>query len=185
VLVAIDHYSKWCEAKVVADHGAGTAARFLEDEVICRYGVPRFVLIDNGGEWAAEFDTMCSDYNIHHQRIAPHWPQCNGMAERLIQTIKHGVTILSSTPDNTDRWDEQLAKVMFGYRCGVQSSTRFSPFMILTGRTPRLRADNYLQALTTEIDDTTNVETMAEQFVQKVTLIASIHETVLRNIEQA
>lgn len=57
--------------------------------------------------------------------------------------------------------------------------------MILTGRTPRLRADNYLQALTAEIDDTTNVETMAEQFMQKVTLIASIHETVLLNVEQA
>ncbi len=47
--------------------------------------------------------------------------------------------------------------------------------MILTGRTPRLRANNYLQALTAEIDDTTNVETMAEQFMQKVTLIAGIH----------
>jgi hypothetical protein len=107
------------------------------------------------------------------------------MAERLIQTIKHGVTILSSTPDNTNCWDEQLAKVMFGYRCGVQSSTKFSPFMILIGHTPRLRADNYLQALTAEIDDTTNVETMVEQFMQKVTLIASIHETVLLNVEQA
>jgi hypothetical protein len=185
VLVAIDHYSKWCEAKAVADHGAKTAARFLEDEVICRYGVPRFVLTDNGGEWAAEFDAMCSDYSIHHQRTAPQWPQCNGMAERLIQTIKHGVTILSSTPDNTNCWDEQLAKVMFGYWCGVQSSTKFSPFMILTGRTLRLRADNHLQALTAEIDDTTNVETMAEQFMQKVTLNASIHETILLNVEQA
>ncbi len=183
MLVAIDHYSKWCEAKAVADHGAKTAARFLEDEIICRYGVPRFVLTDNGGECAAEFDTMCSDYHIHHQRTAPHWPQCNGMAKHLTQTIKHGVTILSSTPNNTNCWDEQLAKVMFGYRCGVQSSTRFSPFMILTGRTPRLRADNYLQALTTEIDDTTKVETMAEQFMQKVTLIAGIHETVLLNVE--
>jgi len=49
ILVAIDHYSKWCEAKVVADHGAKTAARFLEDDLICRYGVPKFVLTDNGG----------------------------------------------------------------------------------------------------------------------------------------
>jgi hypothetical protein len=57
--------------------------------------------------------------------------------------------------------------------------------MILTRRTPRLRVDNYLQALTAEIDDTTNVETMAEQFMQKVTLIAGIHETVLLNVEQA
>jgi hypothetical protein len=66
ILVAIDHYSKWCEAKAVANHGAKTAARFLEDDLICRYGVPRFVLTDNGGEWDAEFETMCRDYAIHH-----------------------------------------------------------------------------------------------------------------------
>jgi len=64
ILVAIDHYSKWCEAKAVADHGAKTAARFLEDDIVCRYGVPKFVLTDNGGEWAAEFDVMCKDYAI-------------------------------------------------------------------------------------------------------------------------
>ncbi len=64
ILVAIDHYSKWCEAKAVVDHGAKTTARFLEDDIICRYGVPKFVLTDNGGEWAAEFDVMCKDYDI-------------------------------------------------------------------------------------------------------------------------
>ncbi len=47
ILVAIDHYSKSCEAKAEANHGAKTAAKFLEDDVICRYGVPIFVLIDN------------------------------------------------------------------------------------------------------------------------------------------
>ncbi len=119
ILVAIDHYSKWCEAKAVADHGAKTAARFLEDDVICRYGVPKFVLTDNGGEWATEFDAMCKDYGIHHQHTTPQWPQCNGMAEHLIKTIKHGITVLSTVPDNANCWDEQLAKVMFGYRCGI------------------------------------------------------------------
>jgi hypothetical protein len=71
ILVAIDHYSKWCETKAVADHGAKTTARFLEDEIICRYGVPKFVLTNNGGEWAAKFDVMCRDYVIQHQRTAP------------------------------------------------------------------------------------------------------------------
>jgi hypothetical protein len=74
ILVAIDHYSKWCEAKAVADHGAKTAARFLEDDIICRYGVPKFILTYNGGEWGAEFDIMCKDYVIQHQRTAPQWP---------------------------------------------------------------------------------------------------------------
>jgi hypothetical protein len=62
---------------------------------------------------------------------------------------------------------------------------KFSPFMILTGRTPRLRADNYLQALTVETDDGEDVEAATAQFLQKVELIASIHNKVLLNVEQA
>ncbi len=182
--MAIDHYLKWCEAKAIANHGVKTAARFLEDEIICRYGVPKFILIDNGGEWAAEFDAMCRDYAIQHQRTGPQWPQCNGMAERMIKTIKHGITVLAATPANMDCWDQQLAKVLFGYRCGIQTSTKFSPFMILTGRTPRLRADNHLQALTAETNGGDDMEAAAAQYLQKVELIASIHDNVLLNVEQ-
>ncbi len=57
--------------------------------------------------------------------------------------------------------------------------------MILTGRTPRLRADNYLHALTVVTDDDVNVEVAAAQFLQKMKLIASIHKSVLFNVEQA
>jgi len=74
ILVAIDHYSKWCKAKAVADHSAKTASRFLEDDIICRYGVPRFIPTDNGGEWATKFEMMCKDYEIQHQRTALQWP---------------------------------------------------------------------------------------------------------------
>jgi hypothetical protein len=66
----------------VANHGAKTITKFLEDDVICRYGVPKFVLTDNGGEWVAKFDAMCKDYGIQHQHTAPQWPQCNGMVKR-------------------------------------------------------------------------------------------------------
>jgi hypothetical protein len=105
------------------------------------------------------------------------------MVERMIKTIKHGITVLATNPANVDCWDEHLAKVMFGYRCGVQASTKFSPFMVLTGRSPHLRADNYLSALTSVVDDGNNVEQIAAQFLEKVKLIASIHESVLLNVE--
>jgi hypothetical protein len=107
------------------------------------------------------------------------------MAECMIKTIKHGITVLAATPGDVDCWDEQLARIMFGYRCGIQASTKFSPFMILTGRTPRLRADNYLHALIQVTDDGVDVEVVAAQFLQKMELIASIHEDVLLNVEQA
>ncbi len=74
---------------------------------------------------------------------------------------------------------------MFGYKCEVQASIKFSPFMIMTGCTPRLRADNYLHSLTTMIDDTIDAETVVAQFFQKMKLITSIHENVLLNVEQA
>jgi hypothetical protein len=57
--------------------------------------------------------------------------------------------------------------------------------MILTGRTPRLRADNYLHALTVVTDDDVNVEVAATQFLQKMKLIVNIHKSVLLNVEQA
>jgi hypothetical protein len=107
------------------------------------------------------------------------------MAERMIKTIKHGITVLAATPGSTDYWDNHLTKILFGYRCGVQTSTRFSPFMILTGRTPQLRADNYLHALTAKTDVGEEVEVAAAQFLQRMKLIASIHENVLLNVEQA
>jgi len=185
ILVAIDHYSKWCEAKAMANHGARTAARFLEDDLICRYGVPGFILTDNGREWGVKFEIMCKDYAIQHQHTTPQWPQCNGMAERMIKTIKHGIMVMATNPANMDCWDEHLAKVLFGYRCGIQASTKFSPFMVLTRRSPKLRADNYLSALTGVVDDGVDVGQIAAQFLEKVKLIASIHENVLLNVEQA
>jgi hypothetical protein len=48
-LVPINHYSKWCEARAVKDHDVAIATRFLEEEIICRFGVPKFILTDNGG----------------------------------------------------------------------------------------------------------------------------------------
>jgi hypothetical protein len=57
--------------------------------------------------------------------------------------------------------------------------------MVLTGRSLRLRADNYLSALTGVVDDGVDVEQIVVQFLEKVKLIASIHESVLLNVEQA
>jgi hypothetical protein len=59
VLVAIDHYFKWCETQPVKEHDVHIAAKFLEDEIIYRYGVPKYVLTNNGSEWMKEFVEIC------------------------------------------------------------------------------------------------------------------------------
>ncbi len=61
ILVAIDHYSKWCEAKVVNDHIIIMVAKFLKEDIICTYGVPKIILINNGRERFAKFDNLCNN----------------------------------------------------------------------------------------------------------------------------
>jgi hypothetical protein len=43
-LVTIDHYSKCCEARPVKAHDVATTTRLMKEEIICKFGVPRFIL---------------------------------------------------------------------------------------------------------------------------------------------
>jgi hypothetical protein len=56
-------------------------------------------------------------FTINIQHLNGH--SAMGWAECLIKAIKHGVTVISAMPKNVDYWDDQLAKVMFGYICGI------------------------------------------------------------------
>jgi len=61
--------------------------------------------------------------------------------------IKHGLTMIAAVPGHEENWDAQLQRVLFGYRCGVQESTKFSHYMILTWRIPQLTNDSRLADL--------------------------------------
>jgi len=94
ILVPINHNSKWCEAKAIPNRIVTIATTFLEEEIICQYGVLRFLLTNNGKVWASEFDNLCKVYGIQHQFTTLQWAFCNGMAKRKIKIIKHGVIML-------------------------------------------------------------------------------------------
>jgi hypothetical protein len=49
------------------------ATKFIEEEIICKFGVLKYVLIDNGRQWMVEFDMMCNFFGITHQFIVPQW----------------------------------------------------------------------------------------------------------------
>jgi hypothetical protein len=54
---------------------------------------------------------------------------------------------------NIQDWDLLLPRILFGYRCGIQANTKFSPFMVLTGHMPRLTIDNNLKGLCDVFDE--------------------------------
>lgn len=71
ILVAINHYLKWCETKVAIDHNVKTMARFLEDEFIYMFGVLKYILTNNGFKWSAKFDQLRKNSWIIHQYTMP------------------------------------------------------------------------------------------------------------------
>jgi len=113
VFIAIDHYSKWCETWLVKEHDTCIVVKFLKDEVIRRYEVLKYILTDNGSEWMKEFAEICQNYGVTHQFTAPTWPQCNGMVEHLIKTIKHELAVMATT--SIQDWDLLLPRILFGY----------------------------------------------------------------------
>ncbi len=61
--VVVDPYSKWCEARPIK-YDVLTATKFLKDEIIFRYGIPKYVMKDNWSEWMKQFAEMCHNYGI-------------------------------------------------------------------------------------------------------------------------
>jgi hypothetical protein len=53
--------------------------------------------------------------------------------EKMIKMLKHGLVVVFST--NIQRWDVQVPRILFGYRCGIQTNIKYSPYMIITKRT--------------------------------------------------
>ena len=47
ILVAIDYFSKWVKAESFFMVGSKQMTRFIEQNIICKYGLPHHVVIDN------------------------------------------------------------------------------------------------------------------------------------------
>ncbi|GKD01085.1 reverse transcriptase domain-containing protein [Tanacetum coccineum] len=50
VVVAIDYFTKWVEAKPLVKITGKEIIRFVMDNIICRYGLPRIIVTDNGAQ---------------------------------------------------------------------------------------------------------------------------------------
>lgn len=99
----------------------------------------------------------------------------------MIKTLKHGLTVVFVR--NVQSWDLHIPRILFGYHCGIQMN-RYSPYVIMTNKTPRLTIDNRLSSLTWIVEIQIANEEMALQMVSKMKLVAQLHEYLLQNVDQ-
>ena len=90
LIIAIDAYSKWIEAKLMSTTVAATIERLRC--MFAQHGIPETVVSDNGPQFTLdEFTQFCLRNGIHHVLVTPYHPSSNGLAERAVQTTKNGI----------------------------------------------------------------------------------------------
>lgn len=136
VMVCVEYFSKHVELIPLPDKRPETTAYAFLSNVLSRYGSCAEVVTDRGSEWRSSFDALLESCFIDHRTTAPNHPQADGLAERVVQTIKKGLRKHCEQCADVRGWDEGLCWIALGYRCSPQASTGFSPYELLYARRP-------------------------------------------------
>ncbi|XP_015165281.1 uncharacterized protein [Solanum tuberosum] len=131
ILVPIDYFAKYVEAtsyklvtkKVVVD--------FVRSNLICRFGVPNSIIIDNGVNLNRHLMIeICEQFKITHRNSTAYRPQMNGAVEAANKNIKK---ILRKMIDNHRGWHDMLPYDFLGYIMTVRTSIGATPYLLVYG----------------------------------------------------
>jgi hypothetical protein len=133
VVLGVEYFYKWIEEKPLATITSATIQKFFWQNIICRFGFPKSITIDNGTLFDSEtFKEFCNqvETNIHFTSVRH--PESNGLVERENRKILLGITkSLVGLPKG--KWTEELIKVVWNHNTYVSRSIGFTPFKLLFG----------------------------------------------------
>ena len=129
IIVAVDYFTKWAEAEPLATITEQKIRNFVWRAIICRFGIPRALVSDNGKQFDnAKFRDFCAELEIKNYYSSPTHPQSNGQAEVTIRTLK--VALKTKLEDLKGNWVEYLPEVLWASRTTQKSATRETPFAL-------------------------------------------------------
>ena len=132
IVVTIDHFTKWVEARALELNDAQNILVFIYEDIICCHGVPQIITSDRGSEFVNELiKALTHVYKIHHIKITAYHPQGNGQTEQTNDTIKN--ILAKITPPKKGNWDHYLQSAVYATWVSVNESTKFSPAELLHG----------------------------------------------------
>jgi ribonuclease HI len=132
LVVAIEYFTKWVEAEPLAIISEKNVKSFVWKTVICRFGIPRVLISDNGKQFDnGHFREICSQLNIKNHYSSPRHPQANGQVEVTNRTLLK--QIKTRLEGAKGMWVEELPSVLWAYRTTVRTPTRETPFKLTFG----------------------------------------------------
>jgi hypothetical protein len=83
VVVAVEYFTKWIEARPVATITSANIRKFFCQQIICRFGVPKELTVDNGKQFdCQDFREYCRSIGMKLRFASIYHPQSNEAVER-------------------------------------------------------------------------------------------------------
>jgi hypothetical protein len=133
VLVFMDYLTKWPEVVPLKNISADSVAKAFIAEILCRHGVPKKLLTDQGSQFTSDLMKQ-----VLHQTgtvklfTTTYHPQTDGMVERFNKTLTE--MLVMTAEQHKDDWDVVLPYTLFAYRTAEHASTGNDPFFLTYGR---------------------------------------------------
>ncbi|MCO5605188.1 hypothetical protein L7F22_059368 [Adiantum nelumboides] len=146
ILTADDYLSRWAEAKPVKQITSKDVAKFVYEDICCKFGMPLELLLDKGPSFRGELvDYLCEKLHVSRRFTTPYYPQCNGMNERFNGELIRMLTKMMQS--NVKTWDLELPCALWAYRTAIKTGTGFSPFHLVFGKEVLLLIEVEIPAL--------------------------------------
>ena len=79
ILLAVDYMSKWVEVIPCKTNDNRVVVKFLKENILSRFGMPRAIISDNGSHFCnISFEALMRKYGITHKLSTPYHPQASG-----------------------------------------------------------------------------------------------------------
>ena len=117
------------EAEALATITKKNVRSFVWRCIICRFGIPRVFISDNGRQFDNEsFQDFCSQLGIKNHYSSPAHPQANGQVEVTNRSL---LKIIKTRLEGTKGiWLEELPSILWAYRTTVRAPTGERPFRL-------------------------------------------------------
>jgi transposase InsO family protein len=135
LLVAVDKFSKWIEARLIVNVRSEEAVSFFID-IIYRFGIPNTIITDNDTQFTGKkFLNICDDNNIRVAWSVIAHPKTNRQVERANDMILQGLKpqIFKRLEKFRARWVDELPSVLWSLRTTLCRATGFTPFFMVHG----------------------------------------------------
>ncbi|GJT30819.1 reverse transcriptase domain-containing protein [Tanacetum coccineum] len=133
LIVSMDYFTKWIEAKVVATISGTQVKKFVWNDIVCRFGLHREIISDNGKQFSGDpFKDWCEKLNIVQRFTSVKHPQSKGLVEWANRSLGEGIK--ARLGENNKNWLEELPHVLWAHRTMIKSSNDDTSFS-LTYRT--------------------------------------------------